>query len=294
MEYTKSALTYAQQVERLQQRGLIGDAYVIEKYLRCVNYYRLTAYWHPYLNADDQFRPDTTIQMVWRHYCFDRELRLLVMDALERVEVSIRTSIAYHLGTQLGAFGYLDQVYINDARKRMEFLNRLNKSLKNSKQDFARHFCRKYGEKHEYPPIWIAVELLTFGGLAHLLTVSPPPVQKSFSADYALPTQVSKSWLWTLLETRNIVAHHERLWNRQLGTSAKYPQTAQWQNIPRNRTFGIIVVLAYFMNRIAPESRWAQRIHALFVQYPDVDPRRMGLPEAWELSELSSILSEWR
>ena len=81
-----------------------------EHYLSHLNYYRLGAYWLPF-EADHethQFRPDASFDQVLNLYIFDRELRLLVMDAIERIEVSVRTRWAYHLAHTHGPHAYLD------------------------------------------------------------------------------------------------------------------------------------------------------------------------------------------
>jgi len=84
MKYTKHPLTYKDQADLLISRDLIADRDLLISYLSTVNYYRFSGYLHPYLNKDDSFRSGTTLDMVWRHYIFDRRLRLLVMDAIER------------------------------------------------------------------------------------------------------------------------------------------------------------------------------------------------------------------
>ena len=94
MKYTKPALSFEQQAQRLLDRGLITpDKGTLVQHLRVVNYYRLSAYWYPFKCIDpatgnEQFTPDTTFEMIWRRYTFDSHLRLLVMDAIEYVEVA--------------------------------------------------------------------------------------------------------------------------------------------------------------------------------------------------------------
>jgi abortive infection bacteriophage resistance protein len=69
----------------------------------------LSAYWHPFKRPDESFAPDTTLDKVWRRYTFDRHLRLLVMDAIERVEVAVlRTLMVEHHARKYGPFGYRD------------------------------------------------------------------------------------------------------------------------------------------------------------------------------------------
>jgi abortive infection bacteriophage resistance protein len=75
-----------------------------------VNYYRLSGYWYPFRNPDDTFKAGTTFEAVWRRYVFDRRLRLLVMDAVERLEVAVRSQLAYHHAHQHGPFAYASEI----------------------------------------------------------------------------------------------------------------------------------------------------------------------------------------
>ena len=95
MKYTKPALTFEQQADLLLTRGMTGDRAAVIQRLRVVNYYRLSGYWFPYRRLDDSFEPGTTFDTVWQHYVFDRRLRLLVMDAVERMEVAVLAICKY-------------------------------------------------------------------------------------------------------------------------------------------------------------------------------------------------------
>ncbi len=108
MNYTKQALTFGQQAAQLQSRGLVAATTAeIEARLRDVSYYRLSAYWHTFKRPDESLVPGTTLEQVWRRYVFDRHLRLLVMDAIERVEVAIlRTRMVEQFTVRHGPFGH--------------------------------------------------------------------------------------------------------------------------------------------------------------------------------------------
>ena len=100
--YTKPALTYDKQIELLESRGLqITDKARAKRHLSNVSYYRLSAYMLPFKEMDengvvkDKFLPNTTWDNVYDLYKFDRKLRLLVFDAIERIEIALRTQIIY-------------------------------------------------------------------------------------------------------------------------------------------------------------------------------------------------------
>ena len=53
-------------------------------------------------------------------YEFDRQLCLLIIDAIERIEVHIRTLMTYHLGHTYGAFGHVDPANFHPGFKHTE------------------------------------------------------------------------------------------------------------------------------------------------------------------------------
>jgi abortive infection bacteriophage resistance protein len=113
MHYKKLPLSFDQQADLLISRGLQANRDELINKLRAVNYYRLSAYWYPFRHpGNDVFQPKTTLNKIWRRYIFDRQLRLLLMDAIERVEIGIRTSIIYHHSHKYGPFGYTAPVYL--------------------------------------------------------------------------------------------------------------------------------------------------------------------------------------
>jgi len=97
MKYEKQAITFETQADQLIERGLIADRGELIRRLGAVSYFRLAGYLHPYRivdhekNLTNRFRPGTALVEVWRRYCFDRRLRGLIMDVIERIEVSVRT-----------------------------------------------------------------------------------------------------------------------------------------------------------------------------------------------------------
>ena len=101
MQYAKPPLTFEQQADLLIQRGMSGDRDLLVARLSVVNYYRLSGYWHPFKGTGDQFQPGTSFDEVWNRYAFDRRLRLLAIDAIERVEVAVRARLAYRARPRL-------------------------------------------------------------------------------------------------------------------------------------------------------------------------------------------------
>ena len=99
MEYTKPFLSFEEQADLLTvERGMVADRDDLIRHLQDVGYYRLSGYWHIFKKPDsDEFWEGTTFQRVWGLYVFDRQFRLAVLDAVERIEVYMRTHLAYYL-----------------------------------------------------------------------------------------------------------------------------------------------------------------------------------------------------
>ena len=118
-EYTKPWLTFEEQADLLMgERGLVADRDVLIDHLRNVGYYRLIGYWYIFKlkpeadedgGKDERFVEGTTFNQIWKLYTFDRQFRLVVLDAIERVEVYFRTQLAYELAEDTGAFGFQDK-----------------------------------------------------------------------------------------------------------------------------------------------------------------------------------------
>ncbi|MFA6242419.1 MAG: Abi family protein [Candidatus Hydrogenedentales bacterium] len=291
MKYDKKPLSFDEQADRLLARGIIADRDLLVSRLHDVNYYRLSAYWYPFRqNSSDALKANTTFERIWRFYTFDRRLRLLVIDAIERFEVSIRTRMTNAIAMKFGAFGYVDPknlpgLHPSDHDKLLE---KIRSEESQSKETFVKHFREKYAEEHDLP-IWMACELLSIGTLFTIYRGLEKHVQADMAAEYRVPSKVLSSWLMTLNYVRNLCAHHARLWNRELAISPLVPRGhthLDW-NTPvyvlnsQRRLFAVVIVLKYVLNLVAPQSKWPSRFDQLLADYPDVPLDWMGFPKNW-------------
>jgi len=296
MKYTKPPLNFQQQAQRLIVRGLIApDIKTLSEYLRQVNYYRLSAYWYPFTQIDritggERFAPNTTFEMIWRRYTFDRELRLLVMDAIERVEITIlRTRTVEQFTLLHGAFGYCDPANFNpdfDPVDYRRMMSELDDSIRRSKEEFIGQFRRKYAEE-AHLPLWMAVEIMTFGQLNTFCQNMQRAEQQQLSMQFGLYPPVLNSWLHTLNYVRNACAHHARLWNREIPIrpliphERRHPEWHKPVTFDNRRMFTVLTLLRYLLRYIDPQSDWQSRLEALLVLYSDIPLRQMGFPENW-------------
>lgn len=100
MIYNKQTLTIAEQIQQLRDRGMtIYNEELAKHYLEHVSYYRLAGYWWPMQSdkVNHKFKENSRFEDVVALYNFDRELRILLFDVIEKIEISLRTKLIYHL-----------------------------------------------------------------------------------------------------------------------------------------------------------------------------------------------------
>lgn len=297
MHYTKPSLSYQDLVNRLIDRGLIvDDKQDLLDYLQQVSYYRLSGYWYFYKLVDpvtkqETLKPNTTFAMIRDHYEFDRSLRLLIMDALERIEVAIfRTNMVSINTGQFGPFGYADKLNYDANFSDYEFNKLISDILddeKRSKEDFVKRYRSKYTSE-QYLPLWMATEFMTFGQLFTMYKNQILTIKQTISARFQVKSMVLVSWLLTLNYVRNSCAHHSRLWNRPLPLILMLPDQkhdARWYTpyrIPSDRIFGTLSVIQYLLNFIYPAHTFKKSLAEIISRYPNTPLHPMGMPEYWQ------------
>lgn len=283
--YDKGFKSVDEQIDLLKLRGM---QFLDESYARAVlehvNYYRLRAYWLPFEidETTHRFRKGTIFERVMELYLFDRQLRLLLIECLELIEVSIRTHLARHLSEQFGAHGYLNQSIAKNPAAWSKQLQRLVEEVNRSHDVFILHFREKYQEP--LPPIWAASEVMSFGTLSKWYkNVLPTRMLNDIARTFKLPGIVLASWLHHLTTVRNIVAHHSRVWNRQftIVPRTRISSDESAFNQGDRRLYNTIVILQHMRNVIEPTNNWAEDLHILMAEFK-IEPIEMGFPSNWK------------
>jgi len=287
--YTKPALTIEQQIHQLRNRGMvIDDIQLAAHYLSQINYYRLTAYWLPFESdhTTHTFQHGTRFEQVLDLYIFDRELRLLVLDAIERVEVAIRTQLAFQLGHRYGTHPHLNLALFKEAWDHAKNVSQLQKDAHQSKEAFIQHLLTTYAEP--LPPIWAVVEVMTLGQLSKWYANLKSGADRNLVAHRYDCDEVNLvSFMHHLSTVRNICAHHSRLWNREFTFTFKLPRRrpqvllSSFNSQQPRRIYNTLVMLLYLMNHIAPNHHWRNRLLELLNRH-HIDPARMGFPDDWK------------
>lgn len=269
---------------------VIPDRDKAKHYLSHLNYYRLGAYWAPFQsnNADHTFNNDTSFDDVLELYIFDRELRLLIMDAIERIEVSIRTQFAYHLSHKYDAHAYLIKDIFKSTDKYNKSFEILQNEINRSQELFIKHYKTKYSDP-QLPPLWMVVEVMSLGQLSKWFSNIKRRQDKNLIAKpFGMDEVVLDSFLHHLTTVRNYCAHHSRLWNRKFTITTKLPKknpdilVNSLSSEDKRKIYNTLAMFEYFMEEISPGTRWRQRLFHLFDNNPSVSSKAMGFPVDWQ------------
>lgn len=257
----KEYRSYDEQVDLLVRRGMdVGNRNEAIALLHRVSYYRLSGYWYPFRRLvdgarQDAFYPQTRLSDVAALYEFDARLRTATFAELSRIELAVRSLLGHELGRvdpcvhlkpdRLGPTARHSGAYA-------DWLAGYTFELKRSREDFVEHHRRKYGGRL---PVWVAVELLDWGGLARLYGFAPRVAQDAVADACGLNGRQLTSWLRALNLVRNTCAHHGRLFNRvhtnvpRLPPVGRHPDldstTTQWE-----RTFGQLTLVQFLLDRL--------------------------------------------
>ncbi len=238
-------------------------------------------------HSSHTFREGVTFDGVVDLYIFDRELRLLVLDAIERFEVSIRTRLAYHLAHTHGSHAHMNDSIFQDDDKYRRGLEALENELRRSTETFVTHYFNKYTGPR-LPPDWAVVEIMSLGQLSKWYSnLKFRHDRQSIANTFDLDARVLASFLHHLTIVRNLCAHHSRLWNRMFRFQLRIPRrpnplaASVNPNEPK-KIYNTLVLLEYLMNIISPNHHWKKRLLKLFEEHPIVTPQAMGFPENWQ------------
>lgn len=292
MKFEKPSVSIPDQIALLKRRGMVvEDDARARHYLQFVSYYRLRAYWLPFevpaaRDGDHAFRAGTTFEDVLTLYIFDRELRLLVLDAIERVEVALRAQWAHHMAMAHGPHGYLDQAHYAHIDRHGKMIAELNEEFRRSRDTFAVHYREKYTSP-PLPPVWMAAEVMSFGLLSKFYGgLKQRSERQAIARPFGLDERVVTSFAHHMSHVRNICAHHGRLWNKRFTvkmTVPKFPAKlpVAMRGADERYLHNTLVTLDYLLTVIAPDSEWKKRVVALIDGCRLADPARMGFPADW-------------
>ncbi len=291
MAAIKNQTNYEQQIEILRSRGcIIQDENLAKDILSKTNYYRLTAYFLPFKLSDDTYITGTDFNTVYQIYEFDRKIRTILFSAIEEIEVHLRSTLAYYHAHKYNPLGYLDNNNYSPKHRYTEFIFRIeNEKTKRKKEPFVKHHINKYGGNF---PIWVMIELFTFGLLSHFYSDLPTDDQKYIARNYfdTYPKALA-SWLKCCTDLRNFCAHFGRLYYRRFASiPAGIPE------IDTSNERSLLALIMVLKNLYRDSVKWNKEIFtpvsSLVTEYKEsIQLSCIGFPADWEMNLKAGIES---
>ena len=293
--FEKDPTTIEQQIEILKKRGLIiADDNKAIHYLSNISYYRLGEYW--YVMQEDKekhtFKPNSRFSDVIALYLFDSELRILLFDVIEKIEISLRTKLIYHLSHEFDAWWFQNFEIFTDSRALVKTLSSMEAEITRTKDLTIKNHFKKHKDDLRFPPAWKTLEQTSFGGLSKLYgnlnnsVKSKKNIAKEFGA---VNHTYLPSWLQSIAQIRNYCAHHSRLWNKNLPGAPKLlsnPPSPWIGQVPKQHEFSHLYIhlclMKYLLNGIQPDNDFTDRLDTLFKKYPNVDHNALGMKPNWQ------------
>lgn len=283
--YNKPALSLKEQITLLERRGLlIPEKEKTENYLRFIGYYRLSGYMIPFYKDKNKFKDGTIFSQIVDLYNFDRELRLIIFDTIEMIEVALRAVLTDTLSLQYNPHWFMDSGLFEEVSRHTITIETIRKSTIESsfkaRDNFISHYYNSYSTP-DLPPSWMTLETLTIGALSVIFKSLRRDIRKVIATQFQLDEIILSSWLHALAYTRNLVAHHSRIWNRKFTIKPKILRRHKSFLTDDSSIFSQYIMIGYLLKIIIPHYNLKSKFLELFSKYHNVDITQMGFSSNW-------------
>ena len=254
---------------------VMDDEQKVENYLLNIGYHRLSAYVFPFYRMPKSnliLKDNVTFRQILTLYRFDKKLRLLLFNEIEKIEVAIRSVLA-NIGCQeLGDKYWITKPeYFANPEKFKQTLAIIDKELTSSKEDYIDDFRLNFIE--DYPPAWMITEILSFGNLNYIYSnIASNRLMKQIAGYFGLKPQVFTSWLTVLLNP----AEPRKTANVWLSAL----------NVDKKRIYYRLCIIRYFLVSVSPENNFNEKLLDLLADFPSIDIAAMGFSQNWECEDL--------
>jgi len=304
MEFNKTPLTLGEQIELLKLKGIsFEDDAFARRVLTHVNYHRIQAYCSPFEivgrenigKSSHSLISSKSFKYIFKLYTFDRSLRLLLLEAIEIVEIALRAHIVQVLAEKYGSHAYLKPDIFYRLDTHANCIASLDKQLLRTNEALVNNYRAAY-KKPPYPPIWVAIELLTLGGLSRWLeNIKKRQDRQAVAQKLNLDEVVARSFSHHLTHVRNICAHHGRIWNRKFTLTMRLPSNPVFlssqfnkNSFDQRKVFNTLVILCWCVKTIDPETTWPARLKALLKTRSENELELIGVVYGWADFDLFS------
>jgi abortive infection bacteriophage resistance protein len=295
MKYNKQPISFSAQVAQLKNKGLIfGDEKAAELTLSRISYYRLRAYTYPFQDNKDPNHPfiqEISFEEIIDLYRFDRELRVLVFDAIEKIEVALRTQIIYQFAMTNGSHWQTDPNLYRDTARFTKHLGTLQKEIDRSEETFIKHYKSKYKSPSQ-PPSWMSLEVASMGTLSKIYqNLKKGQEKRAVARSFGIKQiDIMENWMFCFSSLRNICAHHGRLWNRRMSAIIKLTYNTKGQFLTKqevkmiytNKLYAVLCAVKYMLDQIDSTNGFSDDLKNLVRSCPVCQEKEMGFIKNWD------------
>ena len=219
-------------------------------------------------------------------------MRLILFDALERIEIALRTKLVYYPSIELDQWWFENESNFFSKEFHKESLIEIDKELARTKEIFIKSHYDKYGNEHR-PPAYKTLEVISFGCLSKLYSNLNNNItaKNRIARELNLPNHnFLRSWLKTFNTVRNIIAHHSRLWNRNIDFPPKLLYKTEFDFIEEpeneNSIYHCMSCILYVLNKVSKGHSIKDRLISLIESTDYIDLSEMGIPDNWKEQDI--------
>lgn len=299
--YQKPTASTQELIAKLRQRGLlIEDECEAERALTFIGYFRISGYCLPYYQVTQERKPmlvqpkvfteGTTLKDVICLYEFDRKLRLIVLEQIQKIEIGLRTCLSEYMSSQYGCHWFMNLAMLDKDYDYQGFFGQ----IRDAKEVFIDHYKKTYTHPM-HPPSWMIAETLSFGAWSRIYKSLHHYDQKKIAEKFSIRnTEVMASWFHTLSHFRNLAAHHNRIWNRAFMAFPPSRLKGYEYHMKNPQTlYSRLVVLKYLSDQVSWSDGLKNQLTELMQEQhkpPCVTWERMGFIAGWQEDPLWKAL----
>ena len=263
MAKQRTFITFSEQVENLRdEKGLIiSHSQYAEEMLRRIGYFPLiSGYKHLFrIPLTKKYKEGTAFEEIVALYEFDSELRELFFKYLLQIERHLRSLMSYYFSEMYGESQneYLDMNHFNCTRRTQATVSRLISTLRRAVVSTDYSYINYYRNRHGNIPLWVLINVLTFGNLSKMYQVFPQSLQSKVCKNFGVINRRQMGQcLSVLTKFRNVCAHGERLFTyRTMDCISDFPlhrkleiplQGTQYQ-YGKNDLFAAVISFRYLL-----------------------------------------------
>lgn len=259
----KKFITFSDQVEWLQNKKhlIVSDSNYAEDTLKHIGYFPLIGgYKHLFrIPLTKKYKDGTFFEEIVALYEFDNELRELFFKYLLQIERHLRSLMSYYFSECYGELqsAYLDPDNFNNSRRNHQTIARLIATLRRAVSTTDYQYINYYRDTYANIPLWVLINLLTFGNLSKMYKVFPQSLQSKVCKNFGIINRKQmEQFLSVLTKFRNVCAHGERLFTYRtkdnisdlpLHRKLSIPMNGIQYQYGKNDLFAVVIAFRYLI-----------------------------------------------